>query len=324
MKTGRGNIIVNNRVIFTFWEPRGEMIPYLQLCRRTWEKNLPDYEIIVLDYSNIGAFIDEGVYDSSVLRRLSLPMQKDAIMVAVLKKYGGTFMDIDTLVLQDILPIINKLKNTEVVMFDEHLAFLSARAGSHVLTQWLEGIQQKLRRLAKEEYPAAELRWDYIGNSALTGVLEGIVDNSDAPTMIRARAMDKCVQLIRGLNRGQALWDPRFAKGLNRISNALSKKRRQLLFGTVYREYLTMLDRRRYGYIAELVHYKRKFMDHRDKYLRYWFGSNLDVNAVIQRSPMIVGLHNSWTPEWYKGLSEDEVLENNCLLSKTIEHILSN
>jgi hypothetical protein len=38
---------------------------------------------------------------------------------------------------------------------------------------------------------------------------------------------------------------------------------------------------------------------------------------------MVIGLHNSWTPKWYKRLSEKEVLAQDCLLSKTIKHILA-
>ena len=36
-------------MFFAFWEPAGQMSPYLRLCLRTWEQNLPGYSIVVLD-----------------------------------------------------------------------------------------------------------------------------------------------------------------------------------------------------------------------------------------------------------------------------------
>jgi hypothetical protein len=83
-----------------------------------------------------------------------------------------------------------------------------------------------------------------------------------------------------------------------------------------------MLDRSKYGFIPEVAHYKTNYMDDRGKYLKYWFAYDLDVDTVTRRDQMIIGLHNSWTPKWYKELSEKQVLENDCLLSKTLRHIL--
>jgi len=113
----------HEKTIYSFWEPYGNMTPYLKLCRRTWERNIPDYEIIFLDYSNIGLYLPEGTYDMTVLRRLTLMMQKDAIMVAVLKEHGGVFMDADTMVTGDIARLVRmlRLRDTEVVMFGTHL-----------------------------------------------------------------------------------------------------------------------------------------------------------------------------------------------------------
>ena len=58
------------------------------------------------------------------------------------------------------------------------------------------------------------------------------------------------------------------------------------------------------------------------QYLKYWFESDLDLNAVRDVNPILVGLHNSWTPSWYKKLSQDQVLQNHCLLSRTLCGIL--
>ncbi|MCK7574524.1 MAG: capsular polysaccharide synthesis protein [Chromatiales bacterium] len=107
------------------------------------EKNLPEYEIIFLNYSNMGRYLPENTYDVTVLKKFTLMMQKDAVMVAVLKEHGGIFMDADTLVTADISLLVSLLKDTEVIMFNTHLGFLAARPGSYVLTSWLKEIQNK-------------------------------------------------------------------------------------------------------------------------------------------------------------------------------------
>ncbi len=96
-----------------------------------------------------------------------------------------------------------------------------------------------------------------------------------------------------------------------------------LFFDTLYRKQLTMLDRRTYGFIPEATYDRRRFRDAEKKYLYYWFESDFDVNDLKKISNTVIGLHNSWTPEWYKQLSENEVLAQDCLLSKTIRHILT-
>lgn len=84
-----------------------------------------------------------------------------------------------------------------------------------------------------------------------------------------------------------------------------------------------MLDRKKYGFMAELAHYGTSGIGHMEDYRKFWFEEKLDVERVFKPKQTLIGLHNSWTPEWYKALSEKEVLENDCLLSKTLRHVLA-
>lgn len=45
--------------IFTFWEPSKHIPSYIKLCMQTWTKFLPDYEIVVLDYSNLDEYLSK-------------------------------------------------------------------------------------------------------------------------------------------------------------------------------------------------------------------------------------------------------------------------
>ena len=101
---------MSNQVIYTFWEPREAIIPYLNLCRKTWELNSPDFDVITLDYSNLHQYIEKDVFNLTVLKKLTLPMQKDAVMVAVLEKHGGLFLDLDTIIFRDVTPLFSLLR----------------------------------------------------------------------------------------------------------------------------------------------------------------------------------------------------------------------
>lgn len=84
--------------VYTFWEPRENIPLYLRLCMKTWKKFLPDATIVVLNYKNLGEFIDLRELDPNLF---SLPLQQisDVIRVALLAKHGGVWLDIDTIIL---------------------------------------------------------------------------------------------------------------------------------------------------------------------------------------------------------------------------------
>lgn len=43
--------------VFTFWEPRGAVTPWLQLCRDTWRRGLDSDAVVTLDYANLGEYL---------------------------------------------------------------------------------------------------------------------------------------------------------------------------------------------------------------------------------------------------------------------------
>ena len=120
------------------------MDPYLKLCRNTWDKNLPNWNIVDLNYSNISSYIPPELLDIDTMKLARLPLQKDAVMMAVLMQHGGVFMDIDTLIMSNIDPIVEMLKETEVIMFTTHLAFIAARRDSLIIGHCLERVQKRL------------------------------------------------------------------------------------------------------------------------------------------------------------------------------------
>lgn len=302
---------MNAKRIFCFWEPQGAMPAYLRVCMRTWELNIPDYEIIFLNYSNLDRYIKKGTYDVSALRKFHLQVQKDAILAAVLNEHGGVFMDVDTIVTRDISPIVRKLSRAEVVTFNVNLGFVAARPNSRMLTRWTREAQARLARLGQNKNGDVPPGWDYLGNGVLADVMADMVSASSI-----GRAYEN-------LQRRQPSWPVWVRAAWRRFCDPIWARRRGIFFRVGYKKYLTMLDRRRHGFIVEAAFYGKTNLRSAEQYRKFWFEEKLGVEKVFRGRQRLIGLHNSWTPEWYKALSEKEVLAHDCLLSRTLRHILA-
>jgi len=309
--------------IYTFWEPKGQVIPYLELCRKTWDINLPGYEIITLDYSNLFEYIEEDVYDFPILKRLSLPLQKTAILVAVLKEHGGVFMDMDTLAFDDIAPVIAKLEQSEVVMFSSHTAFVASRANSRLLSLWHQGIQNKLLHLRNTGIPE-NLHWGYIGANVLVEVKDEMVGTLLVERYFHNQFFDLVFETMKRLSTWEQINGSRISDILNRGRSVFYNRRKALYFKTVLKSFLHMLDRERYGFIVEATKYRTRSMTGPEKYNKFWFEEDLSLDEVVlKNNPMVVGLHNSWTPGWYREMSQEKILNQDCLLSRTLYYLLN-
>lgn len=134
---------MNTKRIFTFWEPKTNLPAYLKLCMQTWQKFLPEYEIVVLDYSNLDIWLGKDFFDKSLFKNFSLPKQADAIRCAVLKKYGGIWMDSDTIITSDKARNFLSLESL-FVLIGYHVAFICADTKSFVLKHWLKGVKFRI------------------------------------------------------------------------------------------------------------------------------------------------------------------------------------
>ena len=137
--------MTENKRIFTFWEPSQKMPAYIRLCIQTWKKFLPEYEVIILDYSNIDKWIEPNFYDKILYTDFTLPKQADAIRCAVLSKHGGIWMDADTIITSEkIKDIINI--DSDFVLLSKHICFIVAKKNSYILKKWQNGIKYNLKK----------------------------------------------------------------------------------------------------------------------------------------------------------------------------------
>lgn len=59
-----------------------------------------------------------------------------------------------------------------------------------------------------------------------------------------------------------------------------------------------------------------------NKYGKFYFDSNYYLKDIHETDMLM--LHNSWTPQWYKELSAEDVLKYNCTLSNILREVLCN
>ncbi len=177
---------MNKKIIFTFWEPQENIPQYIRLCMDTWNLYLPEYEIVILDYSNIDKWLGKKFFDKSLYKYYSLPKQADAIRCAVLEKHGGIWFDADTIIISDEVREFLNI-DSEFVLIGKHIAFIKSCPHSKVTKKWLKGIKRniflykyikkiklfnKIVRKFNRNFYDRRNRWDYLGNSILNKILE--------------------------------------------------------------------------------------------------------------------------------------------------------
>ncbi|MCR4662574.1 MAG: capsular polysaccharide synthesis protein, partial [Endomicrobiaceae bacterium] len=175
--------MINKPKIFTFWEPKEKIPAYIQLCIQTWNKFLPEYEINIVDYSNIDEYLGKNFYDNILYKDFPLSILSDIIKCALLKSYGGIWFDADTIITsQEAKTYINM--PYEFVLIGQHLAFIKADKNSYILNKWLKEIKYRIEFYKNQKYNKYKLKskiqrllhprmftkiskWDYFGNSVL-------------------------------------------------------------------------------------------------------------------------------------------------------------
>jgi hypothetical protein len=168
-----------------------------------------------------------------------------------------------------------------------------------------------------------QLPWDFFANSAMADVMDKMIENPGSFHMMQKHVEDKFVHAHLKSTRDQKLLAPQLKVLMSRIGNALMRRKRELYFRTVLRRYLAMLDRLEYGFVSEALYFTSRRMTPEEKYWKFWFDNHIDIKKVFRPNQTVIGLHNSWTHQWYKELSQKDVLENEALLSRTLKHLLT-
>lgn len=103
--------------IWMYWEnkPGKTRPPFLDLCIDTvYHHCSATFDIHLLDRTSTENFLPDLRPD---LQTLDIPQKTDYIRIALLYKYGGIWLDVDTIVMRDLHPILNKLQHYDFVGF---------------------------------------------------------------------------------------------------------------------------------------------------------------------------------------------------------------
>lgn len=272
--------------VFTFWEPKDRIPGYIRACMRTWERNLPNAEVILLDSETIRHWLPDDVYAACCCPKASLPKQADVLRAQLLARHGGLWLDADTIITPAAREseIFAEDRPEEVTMFrmlkeelqegpdSLSIAFVLARKPeTSFVRAWADALPQRvaefnryagnplLRAFRRKTWRECR-RWDYFGNAVVDG-----------------------------------------------ISSRMSPKE------------LKVLPMDEYGVFPE--YYGKTFSTNHElfeAYREYYFTPG-DPADILRISKGIVMLHNSWTPDAFKQMSEEEFLSTDTRLAALLK-----
>ena len=185
--------MTKEKYIFSFWEPKNKIHDYLKLCIKTWKKFMPDYRIVILDYKSLYDWIEEDTFDKKLFQYFSLPKQADVIRYALLYKYGGVWLDTDTILFstafQDIASKATSQSETTFIetdrKFHPYTGIIIAQKGSDIMKKCIEEAKKRIDKFGKpknqliltklfnnKEYKAYK-NWDFLSNAILDKIILG-------------------------------------------------------------------------------------------------------------------------------------------------------
>lgn len=244
--------------IFTFWEPKGAIPAYLKLCMKTWEKFIPNADITMLDYSNIRDFIDIDLYGRELFSgKYSLPQIADAVRCILLEKYGGLWLDTDTIILhknfvdyfqskKDITFFGNSVARTV------HIAVINSVPHSKLMKFWVDGVREKIQNFRKEKD-----FWAYLGNSIIYNYIKEHPEEIDVLDVVKEKVMPEKIDA-------------------------------------------------------------RATISHPELYVDFYFRKKFHLSDM---QSSVIMLHNSWTPNLFKEMSESDFLRYDCTLANILAEI---
>lgn len=157
---------------------------YVQLCRETWRRCLPGFEVVVLDFKSLGGYLSAAEIEEVSCPHESLAKQADCIRCALLRKHGGIWLDADTVLTK---PLDERFCSADVTMVARHFesgqmiygAYIyAARPETKMISEWhrqllprIEKSRQmnasRLRRWLDRRTWKAVRRWGYFENDIL-------------------------------------------------------------------------------------------------------------------------------------------------------------
>lgn len=154
--------------IWTFWDKEAIRPPYIDLCFETMKKYCPNLVILddesVLEHlPDLDPRLEQITYDQT---GTFIPSQRaDFIKVKLLNRYGGLFLDADTIVVQSLVPVFDRLaKHSFVGRLNEigtiAVNFMACRPGDSLMAAYSFEMDKMIEEslvIKKENHPGTRL-----------------------------------------------------------------------------------------------------------------------------------------------------------------------
>lgn len=100
--------------LFYYWDnlDNKDTPTHIKICHDTMMRNGKSFNIVKLNKSNIFEYLPELEKHKKILDKLKLAIKVDIYRVFLLYKYGGLYVDSDTILLKDPTELFNKLYET--------------------------------------------------------------------------------------------------------------------------------------------------------------------------------------------------------------------
>lgn len=153
--------------LWVYWENKNNnKIPaYIDLCIKTIMKNCSDsFNIIKLDEKSIYTYLPEMIEYKQYTDKLRIAHKVDIYRIMLLYKYGGLYVDADTIVLRNPYEIIKKLDEHEYVGFgctgdictygynNPSNGIMAARPHSFLMGKVLDNVLKKIKNQSNFNY----------------------------------------------------------------------------------------------------------------------------------------------------------------------------
>lgn len=154
-------------LVFTYWE--GPRIPYIELCYETMKKYCPN--LVRLDETNAHRYVDlpDEYYKIEAINH-----RVDYLKAKLLHKYGGFWLDADTIVLKP-LPF-ELLKEKDYIGCP---GLFGAQKGSKTLEKWIKHMDVVIKK--KQKFLWAELILPVVYENNVHNEVRGIDRKCIAP-----------------------------------------------------------------------------------------------------------------------------------------------
>ncbi|HEY5024079.1 MAG TPA: capsular polysaccharide synthesis protein [Acidimicrobiales bacterium] len=139
-------------VVWAYWENhrRARRSEYLDLCVDTIERHVAPLELRVLSRHDAVTWLP----DLDVERWESLPapnFRSDYVRSRLLQRYGGIWIDVDTVALSPLTQLLDELDDTGMVCFGKEFGrffggLCAAAPGTAFVDAWVEGQDKALSR----------------------------------------------------------------------------------------------------------------------------------------------------------------------------------